>query len=214
VSSFEAHAFDIVQAETELLEFGRLLQSTKDLKERDQILKAFDRWKNLCALFGQFHGKIRTADRIRREFAIEHFRADLAVGLSGTSNYCFVEFEGAKSNCIFRQAARSTPEWSRDFEKGFSQMVDWAWAHDVYKDTPPFVDTFGSSRPNCIGVLVIGRDSELRTATARDRWDWRSMKVTVDGWIVTLLTYDELHFHFDTDIKAKLNQASQIRGSF
>jgi Domain of unknown function (DUF4263) len=212
VSGFEVHAFDLLQAQAELVEFGQLLHSTTDLRERDQVLKAFDRWKNLCALFGLFHAKIRTADRIRRECTIEGFRADLAVGLSGTNAWCFVEFESAKPHCMFRQSARRVPEWSRHFEKGFSQIVDWAWAHDVYRDTGPFVDAFGSSRPNCLGVLVIGRDSELRSATARDRWEWRSKKVVVDGWIVTLLTYDELYFHFDAEIKAKLTQASQVRG--
>ena len=209
MSGFGAHRFDILEAERELSAFRFLLQGMDRLKEREHILTAFKGWPNLCAMFGQFHGQIRTADRIRREFAVGPFRADLAVRLEGTRNFLFVEFEGARPGCIFRHSGRTIPEWSRDFEKGFSQIVDWAWAHDVHRTTPPFLNLFGE-RPNCVGVLVIGRDGELADPVSRDRWGWRSRKVQADGWIVTLLTYDDLLLHFDTDLKAKLEQASQI----
>jgi hypothetical protein len=195
MSGFDDHAFDIAQAEVELTEFRNLLDGTRDLQERDQVLKAFDRWRNLCAMFGQFHGQIQTADRIKREFTIEKFRADLAVARSGMTSVCFVEFEPAAPHCIFKQTGRSIPIWSPDFEKGFSQVVDWAWAIDVYKKTPPFETMFGSTRPNCVGVLVIGRDTDLSDAIARDRWEWRSQKVGVDSWPVTLLTYDQLYLY-------------------
>ncbi len=210
MSDFESHAFDIVAAQSEMDEFRVLLDGSEELKERKQVLKSFDGWKNLCALFGMFHGKIRTADRIRREFTVDKFRADLVVGASEGNSFCFVEFEGAKRKCIFKKESRWLPVWSQDFEKGFSQIVDWAWALDIGKSTPIYPTVFGSSRPDCIGVLVIGRDGELRDPVARDRWEFRSRKVSVDGWSVILLTYDELFIQFDTEIKSRCEYARQI----
>ena len=58
MSGFEVQAFDLLQARAELGEFGQLLRTATDPKERDQVLKAFDRWKNLCVLFGLFHANL------------------------------------------------------------------------------------------------------------------------------------------------------------
>lgn len=212
MSGFVAHAFDLVEAGRELGTFGDLLRENDDLRERAHILRAFAGWPNLCALFGQFHGRIGTADRFRHEMALAHFRADLTVGLAGTNNYCFIEFEGARRGSIFRRTGRGIPRWSVEFERGFSQIVDWAWAHDIHKATPAFLDTFGFARLDCLAILVIGRDHELADSVARDRWGWRGAKVKVDGWAVALMTYDELFLHFDIGIKGRLREASRVRG--
>lgn len=201
---FESHAFDIIEAQGELSEFKHLLDTNIDLKERAHVLSGFARWPNLCALFGKFHGQISIADRIKREFAIEgYFRTDLTVKKAGTDNVCLVEFEGASANCIFRSGKRTVDDWSPAFEKGFSQIVDWAWAIDEYRNTPPFKDAFGSDRPDFVSVLVIGRDTALKSATAMARWKWRSRFVSVGGSSVTLLTFDDLYFQFDTEIKSR-----------
>jgi Domain of unknown function (DUF4263) len=202
---FEAHSFDNKTARAELAEFKALLDNHVDLKERAQVLAGFARWPNLCAMFGTFHGRISIADRIRREFRIEgYFRTDLAVSKAGTDSVCLVEFEGASPNCIFKPGDRYIDDWAPAFEKGFSQVVDWAWAIDEYRQTGPFRDAFGSDRPDFVSVLVIGRETALANVTPMARWKWRSRNVNVGGRPTTLLTFDELHFQFDTELKSRL----------
>lgn len=202
---FIEHTFDIAKAQSELDKFKRLLDTNTDLKEREQVLKRFRDWPNLCSLFGKFHGQISIADRIKLESPIEgYFRTDLTVKLAGTDHIALVEFEGASANCIFKPGDRTIDEWAPAFEKGFSQIVDWAWAIDEYRQTPLLRDAFDSERPDFIGILVIGRDTALKDATARSRWKWRSRNVLVGGGTVTLLTYDDLHYQFDTEIKSRI----------
>lgn len=204
-TAFDPHGFDIAQAQVELAEFKKLLDTNTDLKERDQVLSGFAKWPNLCAMFGLYHGRIRIADRIRREFTIgQLFRADLAVAKSGTDYVCLVEFEGASAECIFRPGKRKVDEWAQAFEKGFSQVVDWAWAVENHRLLPEFKDAFGSEWPDYQAVLVIGRDTALDGYTPRDRWKWRGRAVTVSGRPVTLVTFDELFLDFDTEIKSRL----------
>lgn len=203
-SYFEDHIFDLSAAEDELAAFKHLLDSNTDLAERRQVLANFDTWPNLCAMFGFYHGRIQFADRIKREFRIgSFFRTDLTVRRSETDGICVVEFEGASSRDIFEPGGQGIDPWARPFEKGFSQVVDWAWALDTYRTNPDFIDAFGSSRPNLIGVLVIGRSTCLAQAVPKDRWEWRRNKVNVDGMKVSLITFDELYEDFKVMLTLK-----------
>ncbi|MGX7704133.1 Shedu anti-phage system protein SduA domain-containing protein [Methylobacterium sp. Gmos1] len=201
---FEDHSFDLAAAELELAAFKHLLDTNTDLAERGQVLANFDRWPNLCAMFGFYHARIQFADRIKREFRIgSFFRTDLTVRRSDTDSVCVVEFEGASSKDIFEPSKRGIDPWARTFEKGFSQIVDWAWALDTYRTNPDFIDAFGSPRPNLVGVLVIGRATSLANRTAKDRWEWRRNKVNVDGMKVSLITFDELCEDFEVMLTLK-----------
>lgn len=202
---FDAHAFDLPAAQSELGDFKALLDSTEALAERRQVLANFAKWPQLCALFGTFHPTLNVATLVKRELAVgHHFIADLGVRRAGSSDVCLVEFEGASDNDIFsaRLAKRKVHPWATKMEKGFSQIVDWAWALDTYRDTPDFRDAFGSNRPKVMGVLVIGRSRSLTDHTRKDRWDWRSRWFKppgLDG--VQLKTYDELFEYFDIQLK-------------
>ncbi|MET7242510.1 Shedu anti-phage system protein SduA domain-containing protein [Methylobacterium sp. EM32] len=201
---FDDHVFDLSAAEQELAAFKSLLDTNTRLAERKQVLANFDTWPNLCAMFGFYHGRIQFADRIKREFRISSFfRTDLTVRRSGTDSICVVEFEGASNKDIFEPSDRGIDTWARPFEKGFSQVVDRAWALDTYRTNPDFMDAFGSSRPNVVGVLVIGRSTSLPSRVAKDRWDWRRNKVNVDGMKVSLITFDELHEDFNVMLTMK-----------
>ena len=207
---FDDHQFDLAIARQELTEFKALLDANGPLSERAQVLANFKNWSHLCSLFGEYHPLIKTADLIKRELTIgANFRADLGVRLDGTANVCLIEFEGASENDIFKKgsATRIAP-WATPMEKGFSQIVDWAWALDTHRGLPEFEDAFGSRRPNVAAVLVIGRSSSLTNSTNKDRWEWRS------GWAkfshiqgVHLQTYDELHRFFDIQLKLKAGSA-------
>jgi len=196
--SFDAHVFDLTDAETELVEFKTLLETNTDLAEREQVLTSFGRWPNLCAMMGQYNVRLGIGDLIKREFRIlPHFRTDLTVRRAGTDNVCLIEFEGASERHIFEDSQRGVDTWARAFEKGFSQVVDWTWALDHYRRTGDYVDAFGGERPNIVGVLVIGRSTSLSTAIRKDRWEWRRNKVKADSFTLTLLTFDELYRDFE-----------------
>lgn len=211
---FNAHLFDISAARIELAEFNHLLASNEGLSERSQVLASFNGWPQLCALFGTFHPTLNVADLIKRELTVgHHFIADLGVRRGGSSDICLVEFEGASAHDIFaaKLANRKIHPWATKMEKGFSQIVDWAWALDTYRDTPDFKDAFGSNRPKVMGVLVIGRSASLSDNTRRDRWDWRSRWFKppgLDG--VQLKTYDELYEYFDIQLKLIANLTSPV----
>jgi hypothetical protein len=202
---FENHIFDLVAAQSELSAFKALLDSTSGLAERRQVLTNFAIWPQLCALFGTFHPTLNIANLVKRELTVgRHFIADLGVRRAGSCDICLVEFEGASENDIFsaQLAKRKVHPWGTKMEKGFSQIVDWAWALDTYRDTPDFRDAFGSNRPKVMGVLVIGRSASLSDHTRKDRWDWRSRWFKppgLDG--VQLKTYDELYEYFDIQLK-------------
>ncbi|BCM82243.1 Shedu anti-phage system protein SduA domain-containing protein [Methylobacterium indicum] len=195
---FDAHAFSIRDAETELAQFKHLLDTRTDLGERDQVLANFKFWPNLCAMMGQYNARLGFANLIKREFRIlPHFRTDLTVRRAGTDNVCLVEFEGASDRHIFEDSDRGIDTWARAFEKGFSQVVDWTWALDHYRRTGDYVDAFGGERPNIVGVLVIGRSTSLSSAVRKDRWEWRRNKVKADSFTLTLVTFDELYRDFE-----------------
>lgn len=208
---FNQHIFSLVDAEKELGEFQQLLTQNTDLAERDQVLKNFDRWPNLCALMGHYNPSVGIADLIKREFRIvPHFRTDLTVRRSNTKNVCLIEFEGAHAKSIFEKSDRGVDTWARAFEKGFSQVVDWTWALDHYRQTSDYVDAFGSARPNMVGVLVIGRATSLSSTAQQDRWDWRSLKVKADSFTLTLVTFDQLYEDLAGWIAVKKMDASAI----
>jgi len=202
---FDTHVFDATAAEAELKQFKALLETNVALAERKQVLANFSMWPQLCSLFGTYHPRIKAADLIKRELKIgAHFIADLGVRRSGTADVCLIEFEGAAENDIFsaRLNGRKVPPWATAMEKGFSQIVDWAWALDTYRDAPDFQDAFGSKRPNVMAVLVIGRSSSLCDATKKDRWEWRSRWIApscIQG--MQLQTYDNLFEYLDIQLK-------------
>lgn len=195
---FDAHAFNLSDAEVELAAFKILLDTNTDLAERDQVLASFRKWPNLSAMMGQYNVRLGIGDLIKHEFRIlPHFRTDLTVRRGGTDNVCLIEFEGASERHIFQDSERGIDTWARAFEKGFSQIVDWTWALDHYRRTGDYADAFGGERPNIVGVLVIGRSASLSTAVRKDRWEWRRNKVKADSFTLTLVTFDELYRDFE-----------------
>jgi PIN domain len=52
----------------------------------------------------------------------------------------FVEFEDANEKSIFNKTSKLVPEWSRRFEHGFSELVDWILWIENSKETAGFVN--------------------------------------------------------------------------
>ncbi len=180
----------------DLAEFKSLLDQFRSgtLKERESILKFFAEHPNLAALVGYVDRNVGHVDRMAFEFDFfGDYAADLALGDSKKGQYCFVEFENAAPDSIFKKVGRKASlEWSNRFDHGYSQIIDWFWKlHDLAR-TEAGRSRFGYHRAfNYSGLLVIGRSDGL-AELERQRLDWRRTKVIVDSKIVQCMTFDEL----------------------
>ncbi len=191
MKDFDEHVFHLGQFQQELAEFSELLVAKKELDERKVILPFFRSCRQLSAFFGSVVTEISAFDRLAYEFDIfGDFRCDLAVGDSQAHAYCFIEFEEAKRQSVFKKSKNKiTPTWGAAFERGFSQIVDWLWKLDDQRQTKRFNRVFGSSEIQCIAILVVGRDCFVDDM---ERLRWRSSRSTVGHIKVYAYTYDQI----------------------
>jgi hypothetical protein len=193
VKKFIPIAFQLDQAKAELEAFRQLLAEKVRLSESKDLLPFFRKNKQLTALLGAYNLNIATPDRIAYEYPLYgDLRADVIVGNSQRTSYCFVEFEDASNSSIFQASGRDLPEWSKRFEHGFGQIVDWFWKLGDFINTNDFRNRFGTGEPDFLGVLVIGRDSYL-DGRGRQRLEWRRRHLVVDSQHIYCCTYDEFY---------------------
>jgi hypothetical protein len=195
VGHFEAFALERERIAAELAAYAALLASRPDgvLEEARDVLPFFKRHRNLAALLGTYNPNIARFDRIAFEFNLfgDH-RADLAVGDSANGEYCFIEFEDASRNSVFTRDARKTPKWSRRFEVGYSQLIDWIlWLHNA-RASEEYKARFGVRPIQFTTLLIIGRDAHLDDHE-RERLAWRGDQVIVASRKVHCLTFDRLY---------------------
>jgi hypothetical protein len=176
----------------ELAAFDELLAKNQELKERECILPFFRSHKNLAAWIGSYLPSLNKFDRLNLEFTLfGDFRADLIVSDSASHAHCLVEFEDATRDSVFKSGVRSTSDWSTRFEHGFSQIVDWSWKIDDFRQTGQCRAIFGSDAFDFMGVLIVGRD-EFIGVEEQIRLRWRTNKVTVNSQKILCITYDQL----------------------
>lgn len=189
---FRALEIDIDQCRRDLDDFDALLAPNEDLKEREHILPFFRARPHLTLFLASYAVNLDDYDRLAYEFDIfSLFRADAVIGEWSSRNYCFVEFEDATATSIFVRGDRRTTEWSDRFEAGYSQITDWFWALEAYRDTEAFERKFGQRRINTAALLVVGRDYGV-TGGDRLRLEWRRNHVIVNSQRIICCTYDEL----------------------
>src|SRR5262249_11246053 len=149
------------------------LKAKPELAERAEIQPFFKARRQLCAFIGTWFLDIGPAKRLAYELEIlGDFAADIVVGNRERGAYCLVELEDAGQESIFTKIkGKSTKEWSKRFDHGFSQLVDWFYALSDFKNTGKFKDVFGAGHIRFEGLLLIGRDSDLSDSDrARMRW--------------------------------------------
>lgn len=163
MKSFDAIAFDYEQCRQQLEQFRDLLNKNPELSEKHKILPLFRESRQLCCLFSVFNNAIWTVDRFAKEFNIfGDFACDVAVGDSARGEYCFVEFEDARKNSIFeKNGEKSTREWGKRFDHGYSQIVDWVHKLSGLAISQDNLGRFGQYEIGYETVLVIGRDGLL-----------------------------------------------------
>jgi hypothetical protein len=189
LSSFE---FDIKSCVSELSEFEALLNDKQELGERADILPFFRSHLNLLAYAGSIAPGIASFNRLDPEYTLYgDFRADAIVGDWDKKSFCLIEFEDAKQDSIFRQGGRSTKEWSSRFEHGYSQVVDWLWKVDDFRQSSTARSMFGADAFDFTGMLIIGRDAFLDEMD-RVRLDWRTAKSVINSQKIVCLTFDRL----------------------
>lgn len=189
---FEDFTFQSHQCRQELVELQELLAQPA-LYERQHLKPFFERSKQLSAFIGTYAPDIGPANLLGFEFEIAgDFVADIVVGNRENQTFCMIELEEASPQGVFVPGGRSTKEWSRRFEHGFSQLVDWFYALDDLKGTEKFARNLGYGHAKFHGLLVIGRSAEFSTDD-RNRLRWRGERVLVDSHQINCVTYDELH---------------------
>src|ERR1017187_7192622 len=195
------------QTKAELKAFKALLDGPGkgDLREAHDLLPFFDANEHLCALMGTYNPNIVDYKNIHiaREFSIfgDH-KADLVIGDTKNSQFCFIEFEDAKETSTFDTAtAKSTPDWSTRYEHGFSQLIDWILWIENNRGNTAYKGRFKSASIQFNMLLVIGRDRDLSTPALRKRFDWRSDSVVVASKKVHCITYDKLYLDLSTRLK-------------
>jgi hypothetical protein len=195
------------QAKDELKAFRSLLdgKGKGDLGEASDFLPFFDANEHLCALLGTYNPNIIDYKHvsIAREFSVfgDH-RADLVIGDTQNKQFCFIEFEDARSTSIFNTAGtKATPDWSTRYDHGFSQLIDWILWIENNKGKTAYAGRFKSSSIQYNMLLVIGRDRDLADPSLRERFDWRSDSVVVASKKVHCITYDKLYDDLATRLK-------------
>ena len=186
--------FDRAACKRELAEFGDLLATNRELRERDQIQPFFEQRLQLSAFAASCMFVVGRVNRVALKFPMfGDFEADLVVGNFKQRAFCFVEFEDAGEDSVFvRSGEKATREWSRRFEHGFSQLVDWFYLLDDMKNTERRARDFGFGQTRFHGLLVIGRSAGI-SDDERNRLLWRSARVVVNSHRIDCLTYDDFY---------------------
>ncbi len=154
-------AFNHGQFKKELDQFRDLLTAKKIIDEREiqELMKAS---LHLTAYIGTTFGSIGVAKQVAYEFQIMgDFSADIVLG-NREKQFCVVELENGDPDSVLEKVGKkATKEWSRRFEHGFSQIVDWFCHLDDFKKTDRFHKSFGYGHIDFIGILLVGRNEGL-----------------------------------------------------
>ena len=192
-SVLETIVFDPAEFRRELQAFDALLQSKADLSEQKDIQPFFKASKQLTAYMGTFAPSIAVASEICFEYEFfGDFKADILLGSKQEKEFCVVEFEDGKRDTIFKKQKRKNPEWSARFEHAFSQIVDWFYNLEDFKNTQGFSATFGPGHTSFTGLLVMGRSASLDD-TQQSRLKWRTDTILIGKHKVSCITFDDLH---------------------
>ena len=154
---FEPYTRDLRSLRRELKAFGALLQAERPLSEMRDVLPFVRRSRHLAAAFG-FANRALVAPNL---LAVERpvlgsFRCDIAIGNATAQQFTLVELEDARESSVFEPVTgRDYPRWSGRFERGFSQLVDWAWRIDHERQPSVTLEAaFGTGDPQIHYLLV------------------------------------------------------------
>jgi hypothetical protein len=193
-------SLDLALCQANLNEFKDLLDTRQEIEETGSgsLQEFFTSRMSLLLLMGESFGAgLWPAQYQNEPVLFNEFRADYVVCDATRKKFLFIEFEDAKANSIFEvkndRRTGTSYQWSRRFEHGLSQVVDWHFRIDDYRRTSKLQEHFGSDDIAFQGVLIIGRDHFLQQQGNRRRFDWRVEKTTIDSRSIHCLTFDKLY---------------------
>src|SRR5262245_42203286 len=103
-STLEPVAFEPAVFRKELGEFGQLLKSRENLKEREHVSPFFKERKHLTAFVGALYLNISVATEVCFDFDISgNFEADVLLGSRAANQFCIVEFEPGEKDAVFKK---------------------------------------------------------------------------------------------------------------
>jgi hypothetical protein len=194
--------FSLDQCEHELAEFAALLDRKDDLSERDDLLPFFRSRPHLAAFAASWNLHIADIDMLGFEFDLfGSFRCDWAAGHAQSGEFALVEIEDARPHSVFGGGDKYHDEWGRRFEHGYSQLIDWSWALDMYRDNVDFRKRFGGQLNSFSGLLLIGRSKYL-DPTMRGRLHWRVQRVSVNSSRIICMTFDDFREQVGSRVRA------------
>ncbi len=189
---FDPIKLDRAKLTAELDDFEIFLASASHLRERKDVAPFFKSHRQLVAALGFFHSNIARPDRVSTELSIMgDFICDAASGDSASNAFLLIEFEDATPNTVLVSAdPGKIKPWSFRFERGASQLLDWAWRLDCEaKAGPAFRRIFEQDHPIVHFLLIAGRDDDL-TADDLGRVRWRTGNVSFGSYRMNFLTFD------------------------
>ncbi len=192
---FQQITFDAAVAKQEVAEFKALLDKNQWLSEAKDILPFFKTRLHLSALVGCCTPNIVIPDMVGGEFILQgDFRCDLAIGQNSRNSFCIVEFEDATEFSLFENSDKAYRPFSKRFEQGMSQIIDWCYKLEDMKGSNDCENIFGCREPEYVGLLVTGRSQTMSDAEQK-RFKWRGFGTHIRGHAIFALTFDELYEH-------------------
>jgi hypothetical protein len=198
--SFKPIVFDYSTFKREIAEYEKFLAANPDeLSEQGDISPFFKGHPILSSQIASLFS-VEMPDRIVFEYDIfGDFRCDLAIGNSGKREYCFVEFEDARAQSLFKDETKFKPSFGLRLEHGHSQIIDWFYKIENLQGTKEMLERFDTLEIDYYGVLIIGRNKFLNN-TLRSRLDWRSDNIIIKQKSINIVTFDDLLTVFKTKL--------------
>jgi hypothetical protein len=148
--------------------------------------------QQLCAALGILNGAVASPDLVATELDLfGDFFCDAASGDSIANAFTLIEFEDAKPYSVFSKLKKdkTLKTWSRRFEHGFSQLVDWAWRLSSESGSAAARRIFQNDEPSIHFLLIAGRDADL-TRDDLNRMRWRARNLALGGYKMDCFTFD------------------------
>lgn len=163
MKDFKTIVYDAAKVRKELGEFDKLLRSRLSLSERQDLMPFFRKRERLSAFMGTYAFDIGPGTHLAYEFPfLGDFAADIIVGNRDQGEYLVIELEDGTPTSVFTKVkGKQTKEWSRRFDHGYSQLIDWFSCLDDYRKTHKFIDAFGHGYVTFYGLLIVGRNAGM-----------------------------------------------------
>jgi hypothetical protein len=182
-------AFSAVSAERELSSFKAWLAPRQFFGETEVVAEIHARPHMACLM--AYTILMPAPDLYEWEFWVKGmFKADFVVGNNLSRKFVLVEFEDGDSNSLFKKGTKKYRYWSTRLERGFGQIIDWAWAKHSHPHDVTYTNAFNGKVVDSCYVVVCGRRPAV-ASMEEQRFDFRR-SIKMNGIDFQLYTYDDM----------------------